>query len=469
MILEEFFDNIIVAVDGEDGYEKFKNNTVDLIITDINMPKIDGLEMSKKIKELDNNIPIIVLSAHNESEYFLKSIHLGISDFLLKPININDLISVLEKTLTKDILLDEVKTSTQLLHQYQDIMDDSTLVSKTDVEGVITYVNDKFCKVSKFSRGELIGQPHSIVRHPDVPSSTFHKLWDTIKNKKQTWQGIIKNRTKDGGTYYVDSTVKPILDVHGNIVEYIAVRKEITELINLTNEVKELHEYDKQEQLRAKEKIETVIRNDMSKDDAKVIYTPLDILSGDIYSIYKCKDGSTFLYIIDGQGHGIVPALTIFSVSSIINNVIDTISSLEELTEKIFPTIAMFLDELEQLSFTMIMLSSDAKKLSYTSGGMYPFLVKKNNEIQKMKANNTPFMNFSTTPMVKKIDIDGWDALLLYSDGFVEHNDSSFDKITPADIINTPELINTARNIIDNSILDDDLTLIYLNNKENNA
>ena len=466
ILLEDFFDDITVAVDGVDGYEKFKNSKIDLIITDINMPNMDGLEMSRKIKEIDSDIPIVIFSAYNESEYFLKSIHIGISDFLFKPVSVDNLVSVLEKVLTKSILVSEAKTSTKLLHEYQDIIDNSAIVSKTDLEGNITYVNDEFCKVSKYDREELIGKPHSIIRDPDMPSSAFKEMWNTIKNKKKIWKGVVKNRTKDNQVYYVDSTIKPILDIDGNIVEYIALRKEITELINLNNEVKELYNYDKQQQLSAKEKIETGIRNDMSRDEAEVIYKPLDILSGDMYSLYKCKDGSTFVYIIDGQGHGIVPALTIFAVSTIINNTIDTISSLKELIDKIFPTIAMFLDEIEQLSFTMIMLSPDAKKLEYSIAGMYPFLLKTDDETRRVKANNTPFMNFSATPTVHDINIDGWNSLLLFSDGFVEHDNDSFDAIKPMDIINTPELITTARSIIDTASLDDDLTLIYLNNRK---
>ena len=79
------------------------------------------------------------------------------------------------------------------LKQYQNAIDESNIVSKTDINGVITFANDEFCKISGYSRKELIGSSHNIVRHPDVSKSVFKKLWDTILAKK-VYKGIIKNK-----------------------------------------------------------------------------------------------------------------------------------------------------------------------------------------------------------------------------------------------------------------------------------
>ncbi|MEA3499232.1 MAG: EAL domain-containing protein [Campylobacterota bacterium] len=118
-----------------------------------------------------------------------------------------------------------------ILLQYKDIVDQTSIVSKSDLKGNITFVNDKFCEISGYTRDELMGLPHSAVRDPDMPKSMFKDLWDTIQNKK-IWTGQIKNRRKDGGSYYVDATICPILDEAGEIVEYIGLRSDITELIN---------------------------------------------------------------------------------------------------------------------------------------------------------------------------------------------------------------------------------------------
>ncbi|NPA28785.1 MAG: HD domain-containing protein [Epsilonproteobacteria bacterium] len=123
-----------------------------------------------------------------------------------------------------------------LLNEYKTAVDQSTIVSKTDTRGVITYANDKFCEISGYSAAELLGKPHNIVRHPDMPAEAFRQMWATIKAKK-TWHGIVKNRKKNGGSYIVEATIKPILDHTGEIVEYIAIRHDITEVFRLKEEV----------------------------------------------------------------------------------------------------------------------------------------------------------------------------------------------------------------------------------------
>lgn len=118
------------------------------------------------------------------------------------------------------------------LIQYQNAIDASNIVSKTDIHGYITFVNDEFCNISKYSRDELIGQNHNIVRHPDVSPEVFKRLWKTILAKK-VYKGIIKNLAKDGSVFYLNATIIPILDENGNIEEFVAIRHDVTEVIEL--------------------------------------------------------------------------------------------------------------------------------------------------------------------------------------------------------------------------------------------
>jgi len=232
LVLNEFFCNIIVANNGEEGLEQFKNNDIDLIITDINMPKLNGLDMIKQIREIDEDILIFVLSAYNESGFFIDSIKLGVEGYLLKPIEMEQFIGILNKVVSKVRLVQEAKTNLHFLKEYEELTNSSAIVSKADLEGNITFVNDNFCKIMGYSKDELIGKNHNIIRHPEVPAELFEKLWDTIKNKKQIWNGIIKVLSKDEKSLYMDATIKPILDNDGNIVEYIALRKDITDVMN---------------------------------------------------------------------------------------------------------------------------------------------------------------------------------------------------------------------------------------------
>lgn len=127
------------------------------------------------------------------------------------------------------------------LKQYQDAIETSNIVSKTDLDGVITFVNDEFCKISGYSKEELIGKNHNIIRHPDVPKEVFQKLWENIKAKK-TYISTVKNRAKDGSTFYVNTTVIPMVNEEGTIEEFIAIRYNVTKNVELTKELKEKEE-----------------------------------------------------------------------------------------------------------------------------------------------------------------------------------------------------------------------------------
>lgn len=124
------------------------------------------------------------------------------------------------------------------LKQIKEAVDKTIILSKTDPQGIITDANKMFEKISGYTKEELIGKPHNIVRHPDVPKLIFKKMWETIK-KGKIFKGVIKNRTKDGKDYYVVANIVPIFDEEGNIKEYIALR------VDITKRMKAQKEYEK--------------------------------------------------------------------------------------------------------------------------------------------------------------------------------------------------------------------------------
>jgi len=141
-------------------------------------------------------------------------------------------------------LKDKISEKKLIFQQYTQAIDASFLVSKTDKNGIITYANKLFCEVSKYSKEELIGKPHSIVRHKSVPSSLFKDLWETIK-RKEIWRGQIKNRDKSGNRYFIYATIFPLVDKSGEILEYIAIGNNITERVELENRLKKQEKYTK--------------------------------------------------------------------------------------------------------------------------------------------------------------------------------------------------------------------------------
>ena len=129
--------------------------------------------------------------------------------------------------------MDNVKAR---FRQYQNAIEESNIVSKTDVNGIITFVNDEFCKISGYSKNELIGANHNIVRHPDEPAQRFKELWDTILDKK-VYKTIAKNLTKDGRVIYLNTTIIPILNLKGEIEEFLAIRHDVTKVIELNEQL----------------------------------------------------------------------------------------------------------------------------------------------------------------------------------------------------------------------------------------
>ncbi|PLY06633.1 MAG: PAS domain-containing sensor histidine kinase [Arcobacter sp.] len=124
---------------------------------------------------------------------------------------------------------------------YQEAIENSNIVSKTNEKGVITFVNDEFCKISGFTKEELIGSNHNIIRHPDVPKESFAILWQTILSKKP-YKTTAKNLCKDGSTVYLNTTITPILDQNDNIKEFIAIRYDVTKEVELKKDLQKKDE-----------------------------------------------------------------------------------------------------------------------------------------------------------------------------------------------------------------------------------
>jgi len=216
---------------GEEALELYKKdiNNYPILITDMIMPVMDGFELIENIKKLNKEQIIIMATAMENRKDLIRAIELRVNFFIEKPINPKKFKKIIDEAVELAKKNTDNKLSQLLLTQYKDTIDDSAIVSKADKTGKITFVNDKFCKISGYTREELIGKPHNIVRHPDVDSSIFEYMWFTIKELKQTWYGEVKNRKKDGTSYWVHATIRPIVDMDGNIVEYIGIRNDITQ------------------------------------------------------------------------------------------------------------------------------------------------------------------------------------------------------------------------------------------------
>ena len=178
--LEYFLKNkvkeLYVAKNGQEGLEFFEKYQPDLIITDIQMPVMTGTKMIKLIKEKNKTIPIVIITAFNDTDYLFEAIKLNVTNYLTKPLNLFALSEVLAN-IAKNINLEkENKEIYNSLKQYKDIVDERSIISKIDINGIITYVNEPFERISGYTKEELIGKSYDIVTVPLIDNNTFKNI-----------------------------------------------------------------------------------------------------------------------------------------------------------------------------------------------------------------------------------------------------------------------------------------------------
>ena len=216
----------------------------------------------------------------------------------------------------------QIESQTKLLNEYKDAVDSASIVSKTNTKGIITFVNDRFCNLSGYTRKELIGKNHNFVRHPDMPASAFKEMWHTIQTLKQTWRGEVKNLKKDGGYYIVNATINPILDIDGNVVEYIAMRTDVTEAYNRKQQIEAMHKHTR-DSIEYASLIQGALLPDANLlanyfKDYFVHWEPKDTVGGDIWLFDELRhEDECLLLFIDCTGHGVPGAFVTMIVKAV--------------------------------------------------------------------------------------------------------------------------------------------------------
>lgn len=209
-ILGDLFNNFIVAQNGQDGFQKFqefiKENSIDIIISDIDMPILDGLSMVEKIRETNQDIPVIFTTGKDDSQSILKAVNLGINHYITKPVNTKDLLTKISLTCEKKYYETMFKEKKKELDIYLQTIEHVVSIYKMDKNGDIFYANESFLEISKYSIEEIMSKNFTDLIHPDIPKKYIEETWDDLKNNRICEKNT-KFIDKDGETFYLQATI----------------------------------------------------------------------------------------------------------------------------------------------------------------------------------------------------------------------------------------------------------------------
>lgn len=316
-ILEDRY-HLLVATNGEKALQIiFSDIKPDLILLDIIMPGMNGFEVAENIKENPeaSNIPIIFLTAKYDSESIVRGLELGAVDYLSKPFQKEELLVRIKNTLQTFNLRNALNRALEKSQQYiktiqsqMELIDKNIIYSSTDLEGNITEVSNAFCKISGFSKEQLLGKNHRILRHPDMPEQKFSKLWQTII-RGDTWHGEIKNRRKKGDFYWVDTMIYPRLNEMDERIGYTAISHNITD----KKMVEELSVTDQMTRLYNRMFLETSFHKEINR--AKRYKYPFSVIMVDV---------DYFKEVNDTYGHDIGDKVLMIISELLTNNIRET-------------------------------------------------------------------------------------------------------------------------------------------------
>lgn len=221
------------------------------------------------------------------------------------------------------------------LNSRAEILNQTSLLTITDLQGTIIYANDLFCQVSGFGRHQLIGRDHKLIRHPLIPKETIESIWRTIRSGN-TWKGEMKHVNKSGEDFWTMTTVAPVKGEDGEPVRYIWVRHDITHLKKTETRLLEARQRADQQLIDNVMNASTVQRAILSQEEelqqlfpaSFVFFSPKHAVSGDFYWFRRVGDESVVV-LGDGTGHGVSAAFVSLMALSALKYAVDIVQVTE--------------------------------------------------------------------------------------------------------------------------------------------
>ena len=241
-LLGNFFEHVIVATDGQDGLEKFKGTTVDLIITDINMPRLNGLEMIEEIRKIDNEVPVIILSAYIEPHFFTQSIKMRIKGYLIKPLDLQAMFELFSDIVASLMLRDEIAKREKLKEKHHSYL-----------KSIINSVHDPIMVIKENYKVELMNESalqcnnniNGVTNIPTKCYEMFHQrstpctgeehpcLLKSVMSTHKNQRAIHKYHDSSGNLHQMELIATPFFDENKKCIGIVESTRDITHHLEL--------------------------------------------------------------------------------------------------------------------------------------------------------------------------------------------------------------------------------------------
>lgn len=229
------------AADGVEGLEIVKERRPDIIVTDLRMPRMGGHEFIEALLQIDDNLPVVVVSGTGVIGDAIEALRLGAWDYITKPIqDLAELELIVERCLERARLIREnrdyhenleqlvTQRSAELRKLFKAVEQSANSVIITGLDGTIEYVNPRFTLTTGYSIDEMVGKKPNLLKSGSHPDAFYRELWQTITAGRE-WRGEICNKRKNGELYWEICSIAPIRNDEGAITDFVAIKEDITE------------------------------------------------------------------------------------------------------------------------------------------------------------------------------------------------------------------------------------------------
>jgi len=310
------------------------------------------------------------------------------------------------------------------------------MVTITDPHGTIIYANDLFCKVSGFSRSDVIGHTHNIIRHHELPDETVSSIWRMIR-EGNSWQGIIKSKRKCGSNFWTKTTVAPVMGYDNVPAKYIWVRHDITDLKQTEYELyaaKQRADQQLLENVKNAFRIQSAIlpdEQDLSKyfPGSFLLFSPQQSVSGDFYWFTHHAD-QTLVVLGDGTGHGVSASfVSLIALTSLKGLVLDSGESdpgklLTQLNWFLYRTMNKHKGSglSESVDMAVCNYNHTTRELQYASGKSRIYLVRRS-EVYSLDRDESSIGSLAAEEynvVTRSITLEKGDRIFMMSDGLAD-------------------------------------------------